>query len=71
MAAEAASIGVPFLTFTKQPQAAGLGRSGFRLGATVENQAAELASYAVKQLGLRRLTIAAGDTGRTRFFFGL
>ncbi len=66
VAAEAASMGVPYVTFTKQPQTAGLGKPGFRLGATIENQAAELAGYAVKQLGLRRLAVAlpANQAGR-------
>lgn len=68
VAAEAASLGVPFVTFTKQPQVPGLGKNAFRLGATLENQAAELASYAVKQLGLKRLAIVLPATPAGRDF---
>lgn len=68
VAAEASTLGVPFITFTKQAQVPGLGRPGFRLGATIENQASELAGYATKQLGLRRMAIAIPATPAGRDF---
>ncbi|MFN8392202.1 MAG: penicillin-binding protein activator [Bdellovibrionota bacterium] len=63
VAQKSANVGVPFLTFTKRPGITALSRIGFRLGATAENQADELVTYAVRQLKLKSFALLYPDDG--------
>jgi len=64
-------LGVPFLTFTKRPGITALSKVGFRLGATSENQASELASYSTRQLGMKKFaTLIPQDGGNGEEFAG-
>ncbi len=56
-AAAAERAGVPLLTLTAREQVAGSGPNAFRLGLTPRAEAAVLADYAVRELGVERVAI--------------
>jgi ABC-type branched-subunit amino acid transport system substrate-binding protein len=57
------SLGVPFITFTKRPGITLMSHVGFRLGATADNQATEVVSYAAQQLKLKSFALIYPDDG--------
>lgn len=68
IATESRQLGVPFISFAKRRGIPELSEDTFRLGATAENQTAELAQYAINVLGLKSFSIAYPDTPSGREF---